>query len=1170
MATRAAAGTVTLLFTDLVGSTETLQRLGEEGAEQFRRTHFRLLREAVVAHKGQEVKNLGDGLMVAFGSALEATRCAIAMQQAVERHNRRDGEPLAVRIGLHVGEPNREEEDYFGTPVVIAQRLCATATGGQVIASDLVRALVGDRSGLSYRSLGALPLKGITDPVAACEVAWEPAPALTPGLPRAPAGARTPFVGRERELAALEAMLDETARGSGRVALVGGEPGIGKTRLLVEVAERAAANGWRVLVGRAYDSEGMPPYIPFTEALREYVTGCPSGELVTQLGRGAAEVALLVPELRERIPGIEASPPLTREERYRLFEGVAGFLLNAATARPPGLLLVIDDLHWADQATLLLLQHLARRLSEAPLMVAAACRTTEVDRSRSFGDVVARMHRERLCEQVDVGALTGEEAGRLVERLAGAKPSVRMLSALQGRTGGNPFFLEEAVRHLVTGGHGLAEDRTTPLEGQIPETVRQVIGSRLARLQPGTLGVLQVASALGDAFSFDTLAAAAGVDLLPLMDALDEAASCGFLREAGDGGYEFNHALVRETIYAGLSAPRRMVLHAQVAEKLEAHHHGNAAEHAEELAHHFVIGGRRGDLGKAMGYALQAAERAMTGLAFEAAVGFYQMALDAHQRNDERDEARRCEMLLALGMARVKAGDWEGSTKINLAAAEAARAAQLPEMLARACLATAQLWAVPEARVIPFLEDALAAIPAGDSAYRSRILSLLAYQHLMAGSRSVSAPMREESIAMARRLGDVRALAFALRNGYVGWGIDRLEDRREAAAEVVQLARELGDKELEVSTQCDHLQDSLILGDIAAVDSGIEAHARLSNALQQRIQALHLSCLRVMRALLSGPLSGAERAHADLGRLGKRYRAGWASPAAALLSASTVVLRWEQGRLAELQEAHRTAFRQPAGGPANTIRAQLAFMNSQLGDEREAGLLVDQLSADRFGVIPDDWDRPYVLSMLSLACFATGNVVHAEALYDLLLPRARCVVTVDSSAVCLGSASRYLGLLATTMGRFEDAEGHFDDSDAMNTRIEAHPLLAHTKVDRAKMHLARHARGDIPRARELLVEAAGAFDGLEMTYHAGKARELLGSLPSRELARPTLPGGLSTREVEVLRLVARGRTNQQIADELVIALNTVARHVSNIFDKTGAANRAEAATYAARHGLSDG
>jgi hypothetical protein len=623
----------------------------------------------------------------------------------------------------------------------------------------------------------------------------------------------------------------------------------------------------------------------------------------------------------------------------------------------------------------------------------------------------------------------------------------------------------------------------------IPESVRHVVGARLARLQPDTLRALQVAAALGDPFSFDVLAAAADRDLAGLLDGLDEASAGGFVREEGSGDYQFSHALVRETVYAGLSAPRRALLHAQVAQKLEAFYGTNAAAHAGELAHHFLLGGRRGDLAKAMRYALEAAERATGQLAFEEALRYYQMALDAHKGSEERDETRRCEMLLALATATARAGDWDRCDEVNLAAAEAARAAQLPQLFLRSCLATAAIGPLPNARLIPLLEEALAATPGGDSSSRSRLLAVLAYQRSMAGSWEGPASMRQESIAMARRLGDVRALAFALFIGYMDRGLNHTEEHLEGIEEVLQLSRELGDKELEVSSQCDHLHGSLVIGDIAAVGEGIEAHARLGDELQQRTQMLHPFSLRAMRALLSGPLSLAERRDDERERIWRRYYVGWLE---AIAPPFCLVLRWEQGRLVELQPACRAALERE---PTALASLHLAFICGELGEAAEARARVAELGVDGFARIPNDLDWAFALSLLAHTCATTGDAEHAGVLYDLLLPRARYVVTVDGASACLGSTSRYLGMLATGLGRFDDAGRHFEDSDAMNTRLGARPLLAHTKVDRARLALARDAHGDLSRARLLLEEAGAAFEGLEMDYHAGKARELLKNLP---------------------------------------------------------------------------
>jgi DNA-binding CsgD family transcriptional regulator len=965
----------------------------------------------------------------------------------------------------------------------------------------------------------------------------------------------------------LMGQLDATARGDGSVVLIAGEPGIGKSRLLAEFTACASGEGWLTLSGRAYDSEGLPPYLPFVGALRAHLGGLRDADAMACFTGAGPEVALLFPEAHAN-----TGPPATplglspEAERYRLFEGFSAVLLNLAqSSECRGVLLSLDDLHWADRSTLLLLLHLARRLQGARLLIAGTYRTVEVEPSHPVFQVLAELRRERLDERIHLGPLSLAGTGELLAGLGEGRAAAAVVEAIHEQTQGNPFFIEEVVRQLQAEGRDLS-DELAVTGVTIPESVRQVIGVRLARLRPESVRALQVAAALGDPFSFDTLAAAAGTGLGPVLDALDEASACGFVGGEGSGDYQFNHALVRETVYAGLSAPRRALLHAQVAGNLEAFHQANAAGHAGELAHHFLLGGRREDLVKAMGYALQAADRAKRQTAFEEAVRYYEMALDAHQRSEEQDEARRCEMLLALALATLKAGDWDRGDEINLAAAQAAQAAGLADLLARACLATAAAAdPVANTRFIPLLEHALTATPGADSSCRSGLLSLLAYQRSKAGSWEGPASIRDESIAMARRLGDVRALAFALRNAYLGRNFNQmggLEAQLQAVEEVVQLARELGDKELEVTSQCDHLCGSLDLGEIAAVDAGIEAHVRLADELQERMQIAHSFMLRSMRALLSGPLSWAEHIDAERQAVWRSYNAPWT---AALATHFRLVLRWEQGRLAELQARYRAALERPATPTTKMTQVHLAFICSELGDAAEAHALVEQLGMDRFAGIPFDFDWPFALALLAHACSATGDARHAEVLYGLLLPRAGYVVAVDSANVCLGSTSRYLGLLATTLGRFEDAERHFDDADAMNTRLGARPLLAHTKVDRARLHLARRVRADLRRARQLLEEAAAAFEGLGMDYHAGKARALLGALPPAEATRPSYPDGLSPREAEVLRLIARGRSSKEIGEDLVLSTRTVERHIANIYIKTGTHGRAQATAYALAH-----
>src|SRR5215468_4834208 len=375
---------VALLFTDLVNSTELLQRVGDERAQRIFQAHHRLLKDTVAAHGGQEVKWLGDGLMTVFASAADAVRGAVAMQQAARR--RAAGERLALRVGLHAGEALREETDYFGTPVVIARRLCEHAQAGQILSSGVVVGLLAGRQAFRFSELGPFELKGLGTPVAAYDVPYqqdEPAALLT----------QTPFVGRTAELGRLNQRLRDARAGHGGVVLLGGEAGIGKTRTLEELAETARAERATVLWGRCYESEAARPYGSFAEALTEYVRGAPAETLRADLALGAAPLTRLVPELRKRLPDLPEPVALQPDaERVRLLDAVVQCLLALAARAPT--VVVADDLHWADHGTVAMLRHVGRFARRGRLLVLGAYRDVEIDGQHPLSDALGALPRE--------------------------------------------------------------------------------------------------------------------------------------------------------------------------------------------------------------------------------------------------------------------------------------------------------------------------------------------------------------------------------------------------------------------------------------------------------------------------------------------------------------------------------------------------------------------------------------------------------------------------------------------------------------------------------------------------------------------------------------------------------------------------------------------------------
>jgi len=548
--------------------------LGDDEARVLWRTHFRLLRNAVAARGGQEVKNLGDGLMVVFASALDALACAVAMQQAVLRHNQQHEErhQLQVRIGLHVGEPIRDEEDYFGTPVVVAKRLCDCAQGGQIVASDLVRRLVGSRGRYTFRDLGPLSLKGIAEPFPACEVAWEAvAGAMAAPIPLPPLLAgreRSTFVGRERELAHLRQHWASVRAGQRELVLLTGEPGIGKTRLAAEFALAAHAEGAILLFGHT-DEEAALPYQPFVEALRHYVATCPLDELRVQLGATGAELTRLAPELAQRLPDLPVLPPAGSDgERYRLFDAFTALLAEASRACP--IILVLDDLYWADKPTLLLLKHIVRAPERSPLLILGAYRETELARTHPLSKALADLRRDGALQRVSLKGLDERDVGALIRAWAGQEAPPALVRAVHEHTEGNPFFIEEVLRHLAETGAIYQRDGRwvtdlTIAQMGIPEGVKEVIGRRLSRLSEDCNSVLTVASVIGREFDLAAVERASDLSGDRLLDLLEEAVAARVVAEVPHivGRYSFSHALIHETLYDELTTTRRVRLHGQ-------------------------------------------------------------------------------------------------------------------------------------------------------------------------------------------------------------------------------------------------------------------------------------------------------------------------------------------------------------------------------------------------------------------------------------------------------------------------------------------------------------------------------------------------------------------------------------------------------------------------------
>ncbi|MCH7841295.1 MAG: AAA family ATPase [Chloroflexi bacterium] len=468
------------------------------------------------------------------------------------------------------------------------------------------------------------------------------------------------FVGRQREMSALKTALDDAQTGQPRLVMLVGEPGIGKTSTAKEFTEHAVAQGAQVLWGRCYESIGMPPYWPWVQAIRSYVRDRDPDLLRSEMGTGAGDIAEIVPGVRERLPDLEPSPGLDNPEqaRVRLFDSITNFLERASRSQP--LVLVLDNLHWADRPSLLLLEFLAQEFANGQMMVLGTYRDAEISAEHPLTRVLGELTKIPNFQRLSLKGLSQEDVGELIQRMSGATPAPDLIESVFSHTQGNPLFVTEVVRLLL-------QDPEITQEGQlgmtgrelgIPDGVREAIGGRLIRLSDACNQALTIASVIGREFGLDQLE-----QVIPegsaelLLASMEEALNARIIEEIPHavGRYQFSHVLVQETLASTLSATRRSMMHGDIGKALEVLYAGELNDHAAELADHFSQAGPGIAGEKLMGYSLMAGERALAGYAYEDALAHFQRGLDSGLRPEDGNppDEVSADLLFGLGRAQV-------------------------------------------------------------------------------------------------------------------------------------------------------------------------------------------------------------------------------------------------------------------------------------------------------------------------------------------------------------------------------------------------------------------------------------------------------------------------------------------------------------------------------------
>jgi hypothetical protein len=866
-----------------------------------------------------------------------------------------------------------------------------------------------------------------------------------------------PFVGRTAELEELRAGLDDTAEGRGALFLLSGEPGIGKTRLVQELSREARERGWQVAAGRCWEEGGAPVYWPWIQAVRAL------GGDFERLAAGTGE---------------SVAPQTVR---FRLFDVVAEFLVDTARSRP--LIVILEDLHAADSASLLMLRFVSEAIAGAPVLVVGSYREREAqlhERPESFAELV------RQATRVSLKGLSADEVEAYLTDVGGAEPAPSLAARLHVLTGGNPFFLGEVVRVVA---HDSPFDGDAVLDpmGRVPEALRTLLRRRMADLPEDAVEALHVAAVVGREFNLRVLERTTPLSVGRLLDVLAEAGDAGVIAEdaATPRRYAFVHELVRETLYDDLAAAKRLELHRAIGAVLEELYRHDLDPHLSEIAHHLSLAAPVGDVSAAVDYLVRAGDRAASLVAYEEAGLHYERALNLVGASEEGSRELRCELLLRLGDAHWRAGDTRAARASFEEAAEVARRLGEGEMLARAALGYViglggfLLFARFEAGAtgIGLLEEALAALPPEDSPLRARVLARLAVEMYSSHEAERRLAVSAEAIEMSRRLEDSEALVTALHARHWARGDpEMVHERLENAEEMLAVAQQLGDQEFAFLAHNCRLSCLLELCDGAGLDAEIAAIVDLADRIHQPFYRWHGVCLKVIRAVLDGRFGDAERLAEEALHIARLRHSEYA--AYVYEHAQLVAIRWAQGRLDEYwpQVAHH-------GERYLWIpRWRDALAAADRGDRAAAALELAR-SGHAFAEIPRDGFWLLRLCSLADACVLAGDPADAERLHDLLLPYG------DRNAIALtqvpfGPVALRLGMLAAMLERWDEAEQHFETALERCELLGARAVRPRVLCEYARALVARSGEGDSERAAALVAEAERLSEDLGIASRA--------------------------------------------------------------------------------------
>jgi class 3 adenylate cyclase len=1074
---------VTFLVTDVEGTTVLWERRAGDMFDAMAR-HDAIVAETLATAGGRMLgeRGEGDSTFSVFEDPVAAVQAAADLSRALAAGTWPTNLPLRVRIAVYSGEVEPRDGRYYGATPNRGARLRSLAYGGQILVGEQTRLLIGDRLPSKSRlvDLGPRTLKDLSQPEQVFELRLDEFALAEDPIDDAGASnlawlqftASDSFVGRADELRSIAEAWKLAASGRRVLALVSGEPGIGKTTLVAELARRIRDEGALVLYGK-WDHDALAPFQAFRDALGDYARLCPRSILHADLREQASEAARVVPEIAERVADVGRPGRASAEaERYRLFEAIDGWV--GAIAERRSLLLVLDDLHWADRDSLLLVRHVVRTMRPSPLLLVGTYRETDLE-GTELAEFLPDLNRVHDVRRVALGGLPDPDVEELIGRIAEelSEPDRSALAReLRDEAAGNPFFVREIVTHLdetgALAGLELAEGGAGSLD--IPDTVRDLVRWRTQRLTDDSRTALGVASVIGHEFATALVAGASGIEQERLLGLLDEAAQAGLIGETPEPEprYAFAHDVVRRALLDGLGGARRALIHRRVGEVLEALDGRRVAP--SELAYHFGQAASTGGADKAVRYAREAGDRATEAVAFEAAVEWYRTALDVLDRFGPDDPILRCDLLLSIGSGYDMIGDHASRDRWFIDAAEAARSTGRADLFARAALGYGGAWLpaaiLPDPKAEALLEEALQRL--GDMVWplRARVTARLAHWLQNARPYEERRLLADEALALARRVEDPATLASVIFDRC--WaldGPDDVEDELALADEVLRLADDVGVLEFWVQGMRIRLGALAERGDYESARRTGRDFARLAHELRHP-EALRLVNLwEVVEAAIEGRFDDAERLSAEqFARLQEMKH----PQALLVLTGQTFAWRWLQGRAGE----YLTIFAGlRASDPSNlTWSASLAWIAAETGDLEQTRSILDELTPAAVGGI----DRNYLwfgtIVGFAHAAALVGDRDWAAALVDRAMPYARRNCTLGLLSFN-GAMALHIGVLLGVLERWDEAVTQLDAALERHEAMGARPYTALTHQAQANALRHRGRPGDRERADELEKDA---------------------------------------------------------------------------------------------------